>query len=111
MMAAEDREDMEEGIRKDISSSIRSAKKAGRPTKMTVVAPERDKGYTAPKKKSNKHKGGFDRELGLAGKIERENGGTGVFGKKPKRQDGGSAGKGKSGGFANKRAGKAGKRS
>lgn len=110
MAAEEDREDQDEGTKSSINASIRSVKKASRPTKMTVAAPERvpGKDRSKPKKKG---KGGFDRELGMSGKIEREQGEKEQRPSPMKRkQMGGSAGKGKQGSQI-KRMGKAAKRS
>lgn len=106
MAAEEDKEDREEGRRNDMDASFRAAKKATRPTKMTVAAPPRDPGHTAPKKKKQP-KNHFDREIGQAGKAEKS---AGPKSPVKRKQLGGSAGKGKAMG-PNKRAGKAGKRS
>lgn len=63
MAAMEDAEDREEGTNTKIAASIRSAKKAARPTKMSVIAPERPKGVT-PKKKKKGGKSQFEQEIG-----------------------------------------------
>lgn len=62
MAAMEDAEDREEGTSTKIAASIRSAKKAARPTKMSVIAPERPKGMTPKKKKKGGSK--FEQEIG-----------------------------------------------
>lgn len=62
MAAMEDAEDREEGTNVKIEASIRSAKKAARPTKMGVIAPQREKGMTPKKKKKGGSK--FEHELG-----------------------------------------------
>ncbi|KAK4705521.1 ATP-dependent RNA helicase DDX27, partial [Phenoliferia sp. Uapishka_3] len=104
MAADEDREDREEGNRVNLDASFRAAKKATRPTKMTVAPPPRDPDAKRPKKKKANV---FDREIGQAGKAEKR---MGPASPRKKSEKGGSAGKGKSA-FGNKRAGKAGKRS
>jgi ATP-dependent RNA helicase DDX27 len=112
MAAEEDRADQEAGMKNSIVASVRSAKKAALPRKMTVVAPERILGQT-PKKKKGKKKGGFEKELGMAGRAERENGGAGPDDPRRKsKQAGSNAGRRPIVGFGkgNKRMLKAGKR-
>lgn len=107
MAADEDREDQlaedRSASRGSIDSSIRSAKKAARAPKMTVVAPEKVHKDRTKKKKGAKN--GFERELGINGRAERELGDkeAGVTPKRPGPKErkgmlGGSAGKGKQGG-------------
>ena len=105
MAAEDDREDREEGRRNDMDASFRAAKKLTRPAKMTVAPPPRDPaGVKKPKKKKQTV---FDREIGQAGKAEKN---AGPKSPVKKKMLGGSAGKGKTMG-PNKRAAKAGKRS
>lgn len=106
MAAEDDKEDREEGRRNDMDASFRAAKKAARPTKMTVAAPPREDDKPKPKKKK-KNQSVFDREIGQAGKEEKK---RGEVSPKKRSQTGGSAGKGKASFGSNKRAGKAGKR-
>jgi ATP-dependent RNA helicase DDX27 len=115
MAAEEDREDQDAGTKSSINASIRSVKKLARAPKMTVAPPPRVAGKDRSKPK--KGKGGFDKELGQAGRAEREKERV-ASGEKPMRPSpmqrkkvlGGSAGKGKQNG-SDKRAGKSSKRS
>ncbi|GAA5908090.1 DEAD/DEAH box helicase [Sporobolomyces salmoneus] len=75
MAAREDAEDRSEGVSQSIGASIRSIKKAARPSKMTYARPERPEGPT-PKQKKQK-KAAFDREMGVSG-----GGGGGAKGEK-----------------------------
>ncbi|GAA5845564.1 hypothetical protein JCM3766R1_000783 [Sporobolomyces carnicolor] len=65
MAAREEAEDRDEGVSQSIGASIRSIKKAARPSKMTYARPERPEG-PAPEQKKQK-KAAFDREMGVAG--------------------------------------------
>ena len=70
LAAQADAEDREEGVKQRISSSIRSAKKAALPKKMTVVREAgsgSNAGVSKKKGKKGKKGGGFDREIGQAG--------------------------------------------
>lgn len=106
MAAEEDREDQDAGTKNSIDASIRSVKKAARPVRLTVAAPERAPG-SKDRSKKKKGKSGFDRELGMAGKAEKERGDQPAPAQK-KKFFGGSAGKAKQGG--DKRGSKPGKR-
>ncbi|KAK4052203.1 nucleolar DEAD-box protein required for synthesis of 60S ribosomal subunit [Microbotryomycetes sp. JL221] len=67
MAAMEDAEDRDEGVSQKINSSIRSAKKAAMPRKMTAVR-QPSEGGTQSRNKKGKNKGGkFDRDMGQAG--------------------------------------------
>lgn len=65
MAAREEAEDRDEGVSQSIGASIRSMKKAARPSKMTYARPERPDG-PAPKQKKLK-KQAFDKEMGVVG--------------------------------------------
>lgn len=109
MAAADEREDRESGVRGEVEASIRSAKKASRPGKLTFAKPDHVPG-TQPKKKKKGGKSTFDRELGQAGKAEKEK----KMRPSPikRKQAGGSAGKSnQGGGAAGKRGSKPGKMS
>lgn len=112
MAAEEDREDAAAGGKYSIDASVRSAKKAARPVKLTVAAPER-----VPKDRTKKKKGAknaFERELGINGRAEREAAGEKEPrpGPRERKMLGGSAGKGKTSmGPKSKRANKSSTRS
>lgn len=84
MAAREDEEDRQSGAHREVTASIRSAKKASRPDKLQAARPERPSGFEAGnRKKAKKEKlSVFDREMGVAasagdgakrpGKRERE---------------------------------------
>ncbi|GAA6059375.1 hypothetical protein JCM10212_003273 [Sporobolomyces blumeae] len=67
MAAREDEADREEGIAQSIGASIRSVKKAARPSKMTHARPERPAGDGMSKKQKKQKKALFDREMGVSG--------------------------------------------
>ncbi|KAM0793768.1 hypothetical protein ACM66B_001186 [Microbotryomycetes sp. NB124-2] len=68
MAAMEDAQDREEGSSQKINSSIRAAKKAAMPRKMTAVRQASDNGgHSAKPKRKGKKGGKFDREIGQAG--------------------------------------------
>lgn len=101
--ALDDKEDMDDGTHREIESAVRSAKKKAQPARLTTIAPEKVKGFTAKKPKKGKP---FDAELfGAAGKME----GAGAPRLRPARKAGGSAGKG-TGKAMGPKAGKGGKR-
>ncbi len=90
--ALDDKEDQDDGTYREINSAVRSAKKKALPTRMTVVAPEKEKGITAKKPK----KGGFfDKE-----KFRANEEGAGASRPRAIRTAGGSAGKPKGTGKA-----------
>ncbi|BGP52702.1 hypothetical protein JCM8202_004771 [Rhodotorula sphaerocarpa] len=84
MAAREDEEDRQSGAHREVTASIRSAKRASRPDKLQAARPERPSGFEAGnRKKAKKEKlSVFDREMGVAasagdgakrpGKRERE---------------------------------------
>ncbi|GAA6013332.1 hypothetical protein JCM11491_006357 [Sporobolomyces phaffii] len=65
MAAREEAEDRDEGVAQSIGASIRSMKKAARPTKMTYARPERPDGPAPKPKKVKRH--AFDKEMGVSG--------------------------------------------
>ncbi|GAA5922859.1 DEAD/DEAH box helicase [Sporobolomyces koalae] len=65
IMMREEAEDREEGVSQSIGASIRSVKKAARPTKMSHARPERPDG--PPVKQKKVKKAAFDKEMGVAG--------------------------------------------
>ncbi|GAA5861340.1 hypothetical protein JCM1840_005338 [Sporobolomyces johnsonii] len=73
MAAREEEEDREDGTARSIGASIRSAKKAALPRKMTFVREERPEGGAsgASKKKKGK-KNAFEKEMGVRGGGEKE---------------------------------------
>ncbi|KAK4050391.1 nucleolar DEAD-box protein required for synthesis of 60S ribosomal subunit [Microbotryomycetes sp. JL201] len=67
MAAMEDAQEREEGSASKINSSIRAAKKAAMPRKMTAVKQAGDGPGAGSKRKKGKKGGKFDREIGQAG--------------------------------------------
>ncbi|BGP12480.1 hypothetical protein JCM10213_006952 [Rhodosporidiobolus nylandii] len=66
MAMREEEEDRETGSYGDVNMSIRAAKKASLPGKLTFAKPERPAGEDGQKKKKKAKVGKFDREMGVA---------------------------------------------
>ncbi|GAA5828217.1 hypothetical protein JCM11251_002640 [Rhodosporidiobolus azoricus] len=67
MAARDDEEDHETGYDRELGASIRSAKKAARPGRLTTAKPERTAEEMQQQRKKKKAKvGKFDREIGVA---------------------------------------------
>ncbi|GAA5997269.1 putative ATP-dependent RNA helicase [Rhodotorula paludigena] len=93
MAMREEEEDRETGAAREVASSVRAAKKAAMPRKITAARPERPAGEDGAQKKKKKEKVSiFDREMGVAG-------GNGPSDKRPGKREremakGGAGGKG-----------------